>query len=62
MDNFKAVYKILSSLEKAMDLPNFDIEQIRKTGDGSMSSLAFSKTENRPLSYLCQDRTKEMLL
>lgn len=28
MDNFKAVYKILSSLEKAMDLPNFDIEQI----------------------------------
>ena len=28
MDNFKAVYKILSSLEKATDLPNFDIEQI----------------------------------
>lgn len=28
MDNFRAVYKILSSLEKAMDLPEFDIEQI----------------------------------
>lgn len=28
MDNFKAVYKILSALEKAMDLPEFDIEQI----------------------------------
>ena len=28
MDNFKAVYKILSTLEKAMDLPEFDIEQI----------------------------------
>ena len=28
MDNFKAVYKILSTLEKAMDLPEFDISQI----------------------------------
>lgn len=28
MDNFKAVYKILSALEKAMDLPEFDISQI----------------------------------
>lgn len=28
MDNFKAVYKILSALEKAMDLPEFDIMQI----------------------------------
>lgn len=28
MDNFKAVYKILSALEKAMDLPEFDITQI----------------------------------
>lgn len=25
MDNFKAVYKILSALERAMDLPQFDI-------------------------------------
>lgn len=28
MDNFKAVYRILSTLEKAMDLPEFDIDQI----------------------------------
>lgn len=28
MDNFKAVYRILSALEKAMDLPQFDVEQI----------------------------------
>ncbi|MBQ9081965.1 MAG: YjcQ family protein [Clostridia bacterium] len=28
MDNFKAVYKILSALEKAMDLPEFDLTQI----------------------------------
>ena len=26
MDNFKAVYKILMALEKAMDLPEFDLE------------------------------------
>lgn len=29
MDNFKAVYKILSSLEKAMDFPEFDVTTIR---------------------------------
>ena len=28
MDNFKAVYRILSTLEKAMDLPEFDTSQI----------------------------------
>lgn len=28
MDNFKAVYKILSALEKAMDLSEFDILQV----------------------------------
>ena len=28
MDNFKAVYKILSTLEKAMDLPEYDISLI----------------------------------
>lgn len=28
MDNFKAVYKILSTLEKAMDFPEFDIATI----------------------------------
>ena len=29
MDNFKAVYKILSALEKAMDYPEFDINDVR---------------------------------
>ena len=28
MDNFKAVYRILSVLEKALDYPKFDISQI----------------------------------
>lgn len=28
MDNFKAVYRILTALEKAMDLPEFDVSQI----------------------------------
>ena len=28
MDNFKAVYKILTALEKCMDLPEFDMKQI----------------------------------
>ena len=28
MDNFKAVYRILPALEKAMDLPAFDVQQI----------------------------------
>lgn len=28
MDNFQEVYKILSSLEAAMDCPQFDISQI----------------------------------
>ncbi len=28
MDNFKAVYRILPALEKAMDLPGFDVQQI----------------------------------
>ena len=29
MDNFRAVYKILSSLERAMDYPKFDLlEQV----------------------------------
>lgn len=27
-DNFKAVYRILSALKKAMDLPGFDVQQI----------------------------------
>lgn len=34
MDNFMAVYKILSALEKAMDFPEFDIEQINHNALG----------------------------
>lgn len=34
MDNFKAVYRILSTLEKAMDLPEFDIAQINASALG----------------------------
>lgn len=28
MDNFKAIYKILLALERSMDLPEFDIEEL----------------------------------
>ena len=28
MDNFRAVYRILSAMEKAMDLPEFSLQQI----------------------------------
>lgn len=28
MGNFKAVYRILSALRKAMDMPGFDVQQI----------------------------------
>lgn len=28
MDNFTAVYKILTALERAMDIPEFDIEDV----------------------------------
>lgn len=31
MDNFQIVYKILSTLEKAMDYPKFDVSQINAT-------------------------------
>ena len=35
MDNFKAVYRILSALEKAMDLPGFDVQQIGQEALGA---------------------------
>lgn len=44
MDNFKAVYKILSALEKAMDLPEFDISQI--------SASALGVSEQRWARYI----------
>ena len=44
MDNFKAVYRILSTLEKAMDLIDFDISQI--------DAKALGVTEQRWARYL----------
>ena len=44
MDNFKAVYRILSALEKAMDLPEFDISQI--------SASALGVSEQRWARYI----------
>lgn len=44
MDNFKAVYRILSTLEKAMDLPEFDIAQI--------NASALGVTEQRWARYI----------
>ncbi len=44
MDNFKAIYRILSTLEKAMDLPEFDVEQI--------SAAALGISEERWMRYL----------
>ena len=44
MDNFKAIYRILSTLEKAMDLPEFDVEQI--------SAAALGISEERWTRYL----------
>ncbi|MDO4342409.1 MAG: YjcQ family protein [Eubacteriales bacterium] len=34
-DNFKAVYRILSALKKAMDLPGFDVQQIGQEALGA---------------------------
>lgn len=44
MDNFKAVYRILSTLEKAMDLAEFDISQI--------NAKALGVTEQRWARYM----------
>lgn len=35
MGNFKAVYRILSALKKAMDLPGFDVQQIWQEAHGA---------------------------
>ena len=42
MDNFKAVYRILSTLEKAMDVPQFDIAQISASALG-VSELRWAR-------------------
>lgn len=39
MDNFKAVYKILSTLEKAMDYPELDPEPIMPEKLGSAKNV-----------------------
>lgn len=44
MDNFKAVYRILTALEKAMDLPEFDVDQI--------GPAALHVSEQRWMRYL----------
>ncbi len=44
MDNFSIIYKILSALEKAMDYPEFDIEQI--------NAKALKISEERWLRYI----------
>lgn len=44
MDNFKAVYNILSALERSMDVPQFDVEQI--------SAQALGISEERWKRYL----------
>ena len=42
MDNFTAIYVILAALEKAMDVPDFDLEQIGHT-ELEMSKERWSK-------------------
>ena len=42
MDNFKIIYKILSVLEKSMDLENVDIERI-SSGNLSISRQRWNK-------------------
>lgn len=44
MDNFKAVYRILSALEKAMDCTDFDVSQI--------SAEALNISEQRWARYI----------
>lgn len=45
MDNFEAVYKILSALEKAMDLPEFDLI-------GTVGPDKLKVSENRWARYI----------
>lgn len=44
MDNFKAVYRILSTLEKAMGLTEFDIAQIGESALG-VSKVLYKREE-----------------
>ena len=51
MDNFKAVYKILSTLEAAMDLPEFDVKQIDaehlNLNDPPKNGASFNRTRGK---------------
>ena len=51
MDNFKAVYRILSALEKAMDLPDFDIDQIGAAALGVSEERLKNYVKNRKILF-----------
>ena len=51
MDNFKAVYRILSALKKAMDLPGFDVQQIGHEALGATHE-ALGVTQERWCRYM----------
>lgn len=51
MDNFKAVYRILPALEKAMDLPGFDVQQIWQEALGATHG-ALGATHERWCRYM----------
>lgn len=46
MDNFKIIYKILSVLEKSMDLENVDIERISSNNLGIPQEHGRKRKEN----------------
>ena len=51
MDNFKAVYRILSALKKAMDLPGLDVQQIGHEALGATHE-ALGATHERWCRYM----------
>ena len=53
MDNFKAVYKILTALEKAMDLPEFDISQVGPESPGDHGADPIRHTEKHDAIAWC---------
>ena len=63
MDNFKAVYKILSALEKTMDLPELDVTTIghEKLGVSKESSLWKSQDRHRDIENTTKWNSGEVL-
>lgn len=51
MGNFKAVYRVLSALKKAMDLPAFDVQQIGHEALGATHE-ALGATHERWCRYM----------